>query len=134
VPTQFYGDLLHRAFMSCVWPRAEVVMMESAAVEIPVVRRTTAPASGDSADFGTMTVAWVEDGQAVTENEPLFNLAQLKARQLRAVARTTNAVLGGLGEGIYCGSSRTCCTVPVRRPSSAATVLASRLALSIVAL
>ncbi len=84
-------------YRAIVWPRALVVPMSSASLDVPILNHTTAPATGNTAFSGGVIAYWQEQGNALQESEPAFNQGKLIARDLIGYAILSNALLEDMG-------------------------------------
>jgi HK97 family phage major capsid protein len=94
VPPEFYQQLMTLVAESAfVRPRAFVVPMASATLQIPYLDITTAQAAGVSPFFGGVQMVWTAEAQTRTETEPQFKQMELKAWELSGYSVSSNVLL-----------------------------------------
>ena len=83
VPPDFYqGIMALIAEQSLIRPRAFVMPMASATLQIPYLDVSTVQAAGTSPFFGGVVMNWTSEAQTRTETEPAFKQMELKANEL----------------------------------------------------
>jgi HK97 family phage major capsid protein len=94
VPPEFYQQLMGVvAENSFVRPRAFVVPMGSANLQVPYLDVTTVESAGVSPFFGGVQMYWTAEAQTLTETEPLFKQMELKAWELSGYTVSSNVLL-----------------------------------------
>lgn len=94
VPPDFYGQLMQLVGEdSFIRPRAFVVPMAGATLQIPYLDQTTAQSAGISPFFGGVQMSWTAEAQTRTETEPQFKQLELKAWELSGYSVSSNVLL-----------------------------------------
>jgi HK97 family phage major capsid protein len=94
VPPEFYQGLMQVvAENTFVRPRAFVMPMAGATVQIPYLDITTAPPAGVSPFFAGVQMYWTAEAQTRTETEPQFKQLELKAWELSGYSVSSNVLL-----------------------------------------
>jgi HK97 family phage major capsid protein len=94
VPPEFYQQLMAIvAEETFVRPRAFVLPMAGATLQIPLLDVTTAQAAGVSPFFGGVQMYWTAEAQTRTETEPQFKQMELKAWELSGYSVSSNVLL-----------------------------------------
>jgi HK97 family phage major capsid protein len=94
VPPDFFEQLMaivaENAFIR---PRAFVVPMGSASLQIPYLDITTVQSAGVSPFFGGVQMYWTAEAQQRTETEPAFKQMELRAWELSGYSVSSNVLL-----------------------------------------
>jgi HK97 family phage major capsid protein len=94
VPPELFEQLMtivaETAFLR---PRAFVVPMAGASLQIPYLDITTAQSAGVSPFFGGLQMYWTAEAQTRTETEPQFKQMELKAWELSGYCVSSNVLL-----------------------------------------
>jgi HK97 family phage major capsid protein len=94
VPAEFHEQLMtlvsEEAFLR---PRAFVVPMATATLQLPYLDVTTAQSAGVSPFFGGVQMYWTAEAQNRTETEPQFKQMELKAWELSGYSVSSNVLL-----------------------------------------
>jgi HK97 family phage major capsid protein len=94
VPPELFEQLMtivaETAFLR---PRAFVIPMASASLQIPYLDITTAPSAGVSPFFGGLQMYWTAEAQTRQETEPQFKQMELKAWELSGYCVSSNVLL-----------------------------------------
>jgi HK97 family phage major capsid protein len=94
VPPEFYQGIMQLiAEQTFIRPRAFVMPMASATLQIPYLDVTTAQAAGVSPFFGGLQMYWTAEAQTRTETEPAFKQMELKAWELSGYSVSSNVLL-----------------------------------------
>jgi HK97 family phage major capsid protein len=94
VPPDFYQGLMQLiAEQTFIRPRAFVMPMAGATLQIPYLDVTTAQAAGVSPFFGGLQMYWTAEAQTRTETEPQFKQMELKAWELSGYSVSSNVLL-----------------------------------------
>jgi hypothetical protein len=94
VPPEFYQQLMSLvAENAFIRPRAFVVPMAGASLQIPYLDITTVQAAGVSPFFGGVQMYWTAEAQTRTETEPQFKQMELKAWELSGYSVSSNVLL-----------------------------------------
>jgi HK97 family phage major capsid protein len=94
VPLEFYQQLMTIvAENTFIRPRAIVVPMGSATLQIPFLDITTVQSAGVSPFFGGVQMYWTAEAQTRTETEPQFKQMELKAWELSGYSVSSNVLL-----------------------------------------
>jgi HK97 family phage major capsid protein len=94
VPPEFFEQLMTIvAENSFIRPRAFVVPMASASLQIPYLDITTTQSAGVSPFFGGVQMYWTAEAQTRTETEPAFKQMELKAWELSGYSVSSNVLL-----------------------------------------
>jgi HK97 family phage major capsid protein len=94
VPPEFFTTLVQLvAENSFIRPRAFVVPMASATLQIPYLDVTTVQSAGVSPFFGGLQMYWTAEAQTRTETEPQFKQMELKAWELSGYSVSSNVLL-----------------------------------------
>lgn len=94
VPPDFYEKLMGLvAEDAFIRPRAFVVPMAGATLQIPYLDQTTAQSAGVSPFFGGVQMSWTAEAQTRTETEPAFKQLELKAWELSGYSVSSNVLL-----------------------------------------
>jgi HK97 family phage major capsid protein len=94
VPPDFYQSLVQLiSENSIIRPRAFVLPMAGATLQIPFLDVTTVQAAGVSPFFGGVQMYWTAEAQTRTETEPLFKQMELKAWELSGYSVSSNVLL-----------------------------------------
>jgi HK97 family phage major capsid protein len=95
VPQEVRLDLFRTvAERAIIRPRALVVPMTSATLDLPLPDATTAQSAGTPPYFGGILMAWVNEGVSVPEQmEFAIRRVQLKANYLAGYAKVSNVLL-----------------------------------------
>lgn len=94
VPPEFYQQLQTiMAEQTFIRPRAFVVPMASATLQMPYLDVTTAQSAGVSPFFGGVQMSWTAEAQTRTETEPTFRQMELKAWELSGYTVSSNVLL-----------------------------------------
>jgi HK97 family phage major capsid protein len=94
VPPEFYQGLMQLiAEQVFVRPRAFVLPMAGATLQIPYLDVTTAQSAGVSPFFGGVQMTWTAEAQTRTETEPQFKQMELKAWELSGYSVSSNVLL-----------------------------------------
>jgi HK97 family phage major capsid protein len=93
VPDEHYQDILSLVIeKTVVRKRALVIPMSGRTLKVPIVDHATAPASGDTAYLGGMTMTWTEEGAAATEDNPLLEQIDLTNYELLGYVPASNTL------------------------------------------
>src|SRR5262249_23091286 len=91
---EFYQQLLTiKAEETFVRPRAFVMPMGSATLQLPYLDVTTVQSAGVSPLFGGVQMYWTAEAQTRTETEPQFKQMELKAWELSGYSVSSNVLL-----------------------------------------
>src|SRR4029077_10511756 len=82
---------------SFIRPRAFVVPMASASMQIPYLDVSTVQSAGVSPFFGGVQMYWTAESQTRTETEPQFKQLELKAWELSGYSVSSNVLLQDRG-------------------------------------
>jgi HK97 family phage major capsid protein len=94
VPPEYYQQLQTiMAEETFIRPRAFVVPMSSATLQMPYLDITTAQSAGVSPFFGGVQMSWTAEAQTRTETEPQFKQMELKAWELSGYSVSSNVLL-----------------------------------------
>jgi HK97 family phage major capsid protein len=94
VPVEFYQQLMTLiAENSFIRPRAFVMPMASATLQLPYLDVTTVQSAGVSPFFGGVQMYWTAEAQTRTETEPQFKQMELKAWELSGYSVSSNVLL-----------------------------------------
>ena len=94
VPPEFYQSLMTLIVeRSTIRPRAFVMPMASATLQIPYLDVTTVQSAGVSPFFGGVQMYWTAEAQTRTETEPQFKQMELKAWELSGYSVSSNVLL-----------------------------------------
>jgi HK97 family phage major capsid protein len=94
VPPEFYQQLLAIiAENSFIRPKAFVLPMGSATLQIPYLDITTVQSAGVSPFFGGVKMSWTAESQVRQETEPQFKQLELKAWELSGYTVSSNVLL-----------------------------------------
>ncbi len=94
VPPEFYQALMQVvAENTFIRPRAFVMPMAGATLQIPYLDITTVQAAGVSPFFGGVQMYWTAEAQTRTETEPQFKQMELKAWELSGYSVSSNVLL-----------------------------------------
>jgi HK97 family phage major capsid protein len=94
VPPEFYQQLMTLvAENAFIRPRAFVVPMASATLQIPYLDISTVQSAGVSPFFGGVQMSWTAEAQTRTETEPAFKQMELKAWELSGYSVSSNVLL-----------------------------------------
>jgi HK97 family phage major capsid protein len=94
VPPEFYQSLMQVvAENTFIRPRAFVMPMAGATLQIPYLDITTVQSAGVSPFFGGVQMYWTAEAQARTETEPRFKQMELKAWELSGYSVSSNVLL-----------------------------------------
>ena len=94
VPPEFYQQLMTiMAEETFIRPRAFVVPMAAASMQIPYLDVSTVQAAGVSPFFGGVQMYWTAEAQTRTETEPQFKQMELKAWELSGYSVSSNVLL-----------------------------------------
>jgi len=94
VPPEFYQQLMTiMAEETFIRPRAFVVPMASASMQIPYLDVSTVQSAGVSPFFGGVQMYWTAEAQTRTETEPQFKQMELKAWELSGYSVSSNVLL-----------------------------------------
>src|SRR5205807_548357 len=94
VPPEFYQQLMSiMAEETFIRPRAFVVPMASATLQIPYLDVGTVQSAGVSPFFGGVQMYWTAEAQTRTETEPQFKQMELKAYELSGYSVSSNVLL-----------------------------------------
>jgi len=94
VPPEFYQQLQTiMAEQTFIRPRAFVVPMASATLQMPYLDITTVQSAGVSPFFGGVQMSWTAEAQTRTETEPQFRQMELKAWELSGYTVSSNVLL-----------------------------------------
>jgi HK97 family phage major capsid protein len=94
VPPEFYQQLMTiMAEETFIRPRAFVVPMAGATLQIPYLDVSTVQAAGVSPFFGGVQMYWTAEAQTRTETEPAFKQMELKAWELSGYSVSSNVLL-----------------------------------------
>jgi hypothetical protein len=94
VPPEFYQQLQTiMAEQTFIRPRAFVVPMGSATLQMPYLDVTTVQSAGVSPFFGGVQMYWSAEAQTRTETEPQFKQMELRAWELSGYSVSSNVLL-----------------------------------------
>jgi HK97 family phage major capsid protein len=94
VPPDFYQQLMTiMAEEAFIRPRAFVLPMAGATLQIPYLDVSTVQAAGVSPFFGGVQMYWTAEAQTRTETEPQFKQLELKAWELSGYSVSSNVLL-----------------------------------------
>jgi HK97 family phage major capsid protein len=94
VPPEFYQGLMQIvAENTFIRPRAFVMPMAGATLQIPYLDITTAQSAGVSPFFAGVQMYWTAEAQTRTETEPAFKQMELKAWELSGYSVSSNVLL-----------------------------------------
>jgi HK97 family phage major capsid protein len=94
VPPEFYQQLQTiMAEQTFIRPRAFVVPMSSATLQMPYLDVTTVQSAGVSPFFGGVQMYWTAEAQTRTETEPQFKQMELRAWELSGYSVSSNVLL-----------------------------------------
>jgi HK97 family phage major capsid protein len=94
VPPEFYQGLMQLvAENTFIRPRAFVMPMAGATLQIPYLDITTAQSAGVSPFFAGVQMYWTAEAQTRTETEPAFKQMELKAWELSGYSVSSNVLL-----------------------------------------
>jgi HK97 family phage major capsid protein len=94
VPPEFLQQLMSLVSeLAFVRPRAFVVPMASATLQIPYLDVTTVQSAGVSPFFGGVQMTWTAEAQTRQETEPAFKQMELKAWELSGYSVSSNVLL-----------------------------------------
>ncbi len=94
VPPEFYDGLMQIvAENTFIRPRAFVMPMAGATLQIPYLDITTAQSAGVSPFFAGVQMYWTAEAQTRTETEPSFKQMELKAWELSGYSVSSNVLL-----------------------------------------
>ncbi len=94
VPPEFYQQLQTiMAEQTFIRPRAFVIPMGSATMQMPYLDITTVQSAGVSPFFGGIQMYWNAEAQVRTETEPKFRQMELKAWELSGYTVSSNVLL-----------------------------------------
>jgi HK97 family phage major capsid protein len=94
VPPEFYQQLQTiMAEQTFIRPRAFVVPMGSATLQMPYLDVTTVQSAGVSPFFGGVQMYWTAEAQTRTETEPQFKQMELRAWELSGYSVSSNVLL-----------------------------------------
>jgi HK97 family phage major capsid protein len=94
VPPEFYQALMTVvAENTFIRPRAFVMPMAGATLQIPSLDITTVQSAGVSPFFGGVQMYWTAEAQTRTETEPQFKQLELKAWELSGYSVSSNVLL-----------------------------------------
>jgi HK97 family phage major capsid protein len=94
VPPEFFQQLQQiMAEQTFIRPRAFVVPMGSATLQMPYLDITTVQSAGVSPFFGGVQMYWTSEAQTRTETEPQFKQMELKAYELSGYSVSSNVLL-----------------------------------------
>jgi HK97 family phage major capsid protein len=94
VPPEFYQSLMQVvAENTFIRPRAFVMPMAGANLQIPYLDVTTVQGAGVSPFFGGVQMYWTAEVQTRTETEPQFKQMELKAWELSGYSVSSNVLL-----------------------------------------
>jgi len=101
VPPDFYQQLMTLvAENAFIRPRAFVVPMAGATLQIPYLDITTVQSAGVSPFFGGVQMSWTAEAQTRTETEPQFKQMDLKAWELSGYSVSSNVLLQDSAVGL----------------------------------
>ncbi len=101
VPPEFYEQLLAvMAEETVIRPRAFVLPMASATLQIPFLDVTTVQSAGVSPFFGGVQMYWTAEAQTRQETEPQFKQMELKAYELSGYSVSSNVLLQDSAVGL----------------------------------
>jgi HK97 family phage major capsid protein len=101
VPTDFYQQLMTLvAEETFVRPRAFLLPMAGATLQIPYLDVTTVQSAGVSPFFGGVQMYWTAEAQTRTETEPQFKQMELKAWELSGYSVSSNVLLQDSAVGL----------------------------------
>jgi HK97 family phage major capsid protein len=94
VPPEFYQSLMQVvAENTFIRPRAFVMPMAGASLQIPYLDITTVQSAGVSPFFAGVQMYWTAEAQTRTETEPQFKQLELKAWELSGYSVSSNVLL-----------------------------------------
>jgi HK97 family phage major capsid protein len=94
VPPDFYQQLIAiMAEETFIRPRAFVLPMAGATMQIPFLDVSTVQSAGVSPFFGGVQMYWTAEAQTRTETEPQFKQMELKAWELSGYSVSSNVLL-----------------------------------------
>jgi len=94
VPPEFYQALMQIvAENTFIRPRAFVMPMAGATLQIPYLDITTVESAGVSPFFAGVQMYWTAEAQTRTETEPAFKQMELKAWELSGYSVSSNVLL-----------------------------------------
>ncbi len=94
VPPEFFDQLMAIvAELAFIRPRAFVLPMAGANLQIPYLDITTVPSAGVSPFFGGLQMYWTAESQTRLETEPQFKQLELKAWELSGYCVSSNVLL-----------------------------------------
>jgi HK97 family phage major capsid protein len=94
VPPEFYQGLMQIvAENTFIRPRAFVMPMAGATLQIPYLDITTTQSAGVSPFFAGVQMYWTAEAQTRTETEPAFKQMELKAWELSGYSVSSNVLL-----------------------------------------
>jgi HK97 family phage major capsid protein len=94
VPPEYRQELMAlMAEETFIRPRAFVMPMGSATLQLPYLDVTTVQSAGVSPLFGGVQMYWTAESQTRTETEPLFKQLELKAWELSGYSVSSNVLL-----------------------------------------
>jgi HK97 family phage major capsid protein len=94
VPPEFYQGLMQLvAENTFIRPRAFVMPMAGATLQLPYLDVTTAQSAGVSPFFAGVQMYWTAEAQTRTETEPAFKQVELKAWELSGYSVSSNVLL-----------------------------------------
>jgi len=94
VPPEFFEQLMTIVSeLAFIRPRAFVIPMAGASLQIPYLDITTAQSAGVSPFFGGLQMYWTAEAQTRTETEPQFKQLELKAWELSGYSVSSNVLL-----------------------------------------
>jgi HK97 family phage major capsid protein len=94
VPPEYRQELLElMAEETFIRPRAFVMPMGSATLQLPYLDVTTVQSAGVSPMFGGVQMYWTAEAQTRTETEPQFKQMELKAWELSGYSVSSNVLL-----------------------------------------
>jgi len=94
VPPELFEQLMTIvAELAIIRPRAFVIPMAGASLQIPYLDITTAQSAGVSPFFGGLQMYWTAESQTRTETEPQFKQLELKAWELSGYSVSSNVLL-----------------------------------------
>jgi HK97 family phage major capsid protein len=94
VPPEFYQGLMQVvAENTFIRPRAFVMPMAGATLQLPYLDITTVQSAGVSPFFAGVQMYWTAEAQTRTETEPAFKQMELKAYELSGYSVSSNVLL-----------------------------------------
>jgi HK97 family phage major capsid protein len=94
VPPEFFEQLMTIVSeLAFIRPRAFVIPMAGASLQIPFLDITTAQSAGVSPFFGGLQMYWTAEAQTRQETEPQFKQMELKAWELSGYSVSSNVLL-----------------------------------------